>query len=142
MERREARSQRGAGPRPPERTFERPARGRDDPFAPSAQEDEDSVGGSPANLPIPPREFNERERLAQRPEVRGAVGALIDDLRAVFQRDRAVASLPNCARCGVCYHYYVTSELEYREAEGYYICAGCRQLMGSARLPMIRRQQQ
>jgi hypothetical protein len=35
----------------------------------------------------------------------------------------------------------VTSDLEYREAEGYYVCASCRQLLGSARLPMVRRQQ-
>jgi len=102
-------------------------------------EDEDAAVF--AHTPIPPREFNERERLAQRPEIRGEVGALIDDLRGIFQRDRAVASLPDCARCGVCYHYYVTSDLEYREAEGYYVCAGCRQLLGSNRLPMVRRQQ-
>ncbi len=92
-------------------------------------------------MPIPPREFSERERLAQRPEVRGEVGALIDDLRGVFQRDRSVASLPNCARCGVCYHYFMTDDLEYREAEGYYVCAGCAKLLGTTRLPMVRRQQ-
>jgi hypothetical protein len=102
---------------------------------------EDEEAAAFAHTPIPPREFNERERLAQRPEIRGEVGALIDDLRGIFQRDRAVASLPDCARCGVCYHYYTTSDLEYREAEGYYVCASCRQLLGSARLPMVRRQQ-
>jgi hypothetical protein len=94
-----------------------------------------------AHTPIPPREFTERERLAQRPGIRGEVGALIDDLRGIFQRDRAVASLPNCARCGVCYHYFVTDELEYREAEGYYVCPSCAKLLGSTRLPMVRRQQ-
>jgi hypothetical protein len=116
--------------------MERPSNGRDDT---RAQPEEDAA--ELAHLPIPPREFGERERLEQRPEIRGEVGALIDDLRGIFQRDRAVASLPNCARCGVCYHYFVTDELEYRDAEGYYICVRCRQLLGGARLPMVRRQQ-
>jgi hypothetical protein len=133
-EQREARN--GRTPRPPERPVERPYNGREDA---RTQGDEDAV--EQAHMPIPPREFSERERLAQRPEIRGEVGALIDDLRGIFQRDRAVASLPNCARCGVCYHYFVTDDLEYREAEGYYVCANCAKLLGATRLPMVRRQQ-
>src|SRR5262249_9367648 len=115
LEQREARNGRTPSPRPSERIAERPYNGRDDA---RTQEDDDAT--RLAHTAIPPREFSERERLAQRPEIRGEVGALIDDLRGIFQRDRAVASLPNCARCGVCYHYFVTDELEYREAEGYY----------------------
>jgi len=116
--------------------MERPSSGRDDA---RTQGDEDAA--ELAHTPIPPREFTERERLAHRPEIRGEVGALIDDLRGIFQRDRSVASLPNCARCGVCYHYFVTDDLEYREAEGYYVCASCAKLLGATRLPMVRRQQ-
>jgi len=135
-EQREARNGRTPAPRQPERIAERPHNGRTDP---RTQEDDDAT--QLAHTPIPPREFSERERLAQRPEIRGEVGALIDDLRGIFQRDRAVASLPNGARCGVCYHYFVTDELEYREAEGYYVCPGCAKLLGANRLPMVRRQQ-
>lgn len=135
-EQREARNGRAPASRPPDRLVERPFSAREDT---RVQGDED--GAELAHAPIPPREFSERDRLAQRPEIRGEVGALIDDLRGLFQRDRAVASLPNCARCGVCYHYFVTSDLEYREAEGYYVCADCGQLLGANRLPMVRRQQ-
>ncbi len=136
LEQREARNGRTPAPRQTERIAERPHNGRTDP---RTQEDDDAT--QLAHTPIPPREFSERERLAQRPEIRGEVGALIDDLRGIFQRDRAVASLPNGARCGVCYHYFVTDELEYREAEGYYVCPGCAKLLGANRLPMVRRQQ-
>ena len=134
LEQREARNGRTPAPRQPERIAERPHNGRTDP---RTQEDDDAT--QLAHTPIPPREFSERERLAQRPEIRGEVGALIDDLRGIFQRDRAVASLPNGARCGVCYHYFVTDELEYHEAEGYYVCPGCAKLLGANRLPMVRR---
>jgi hypothetical protein len=136
LDQREARNGRTPVPRPPERVAERPHNGRD-----NARTQDDDDATQLAHTPIPPREFSERERLAQRPEVRGEVGALIDDLRGIFQRDRAVASLPNCARCGVCYHYFMSDELEYREAEGYYVCPSCAKLLGATRLPMVRRQQ-
>lgn len=75
-----------------------------------------------------------------RGDVRGEVGALIDDLKAVFQRDRSTASTNGDTRCGICYLHFALDELEYRDAEGYYVCAGCAQALGAARLPMVRRQ--
>lgn len=75
-----------------------------------------------------------------RGDVRGEVGALIDDLKALFQRDRTAASATGGTRCGICYLHFALDELEYRDDEGYYICAGCSQALGSARVPMVRRQ--
>lgn len=82
----------------------------------------------------------ERDELAPRADVRGEVGPLIDELRAVFQRDRSVASAMAAARCGVCYLHYPLDELEYREAEGFYACPTCARALGAQRLPMVRRQ--
>jgi hypothetical protein len=76
-----------------------------------------------------------------RREVRGEVGALIDALHAVFERDRAVASQGGAKRCGICYLHFSVTELEYREDEGHYVCAGCAAVLHQARLPMVRRQQ-
>jgi hypothetical protein len=80
------------------------------------------------------------EELIPRPDVRGAVGELIDDLRGVFQRDRTTASGLGSSRCGVCYLHFPLDELEYREAEGFYVCPNCARALGSQRLPMVRRQ--
>lgn len=76
-----------------------------------------------------------------RRDVRGEVGALIDSLHAVFERDRAVASQGGAKRCGICYLHFSHAELEYRENEGHYVCAGCAAVLHQARLPMVRRQQ-
>jgi len=82
----------------------------------------------------------EEDDLIPRPDVRGEVGALIDELREVFQRDRAVASGMGSARCGVCYLHVPLDALEYREAEGFYVCLDCARALGTQRLPMVRRQ--
>lgn len=76
-----------------------------------------------------------------RPEVRGEFAPLIDALKELFQHDRAVASQGNSTRCGICYLHFVVSDLEYREAEGFYVCASCKQALARSSLPMIRRQQ-
>lgn len=76
-----------------------------------------------------------------RPEVRGEFAPLIDSLKELFQHDRAVASQGSSTRCGICYLHFTVTELEYREAEGFYICAGCKQALARSSLPMIRRQQ-
>ena len=75
-----------------------------------------------------------------REDVRGDVGPLIDALHEVFVQDRAIASQGGSTRCGICYLHFPFSELEYREAEGYYICASCKRALGPARLPMVRKQ--
>jgi hypothetical protein len=76
-----------------------------------------------------------------RPESRGDVGSLIDTLHDLFAQDRAVASQGGSARCGICYLHFPLSALEYREAEGFYVCSGCKRALGHTPLTMIRRQQ-
>lgn len=76
-----------------------------------------------------------------RPESRGEVGSLIDSLHEIFAQDRAVASHGESARCGICYLHFPLAALEYREAEGFYVCAGCKRALGHNPLMMIRRQQ-
>lgn len=107
------------------------------------EEDGEDLGLPPGVLvpQIPPREHNERERLAMRPEIRGDLGPLIDELRAVFEGDRATAMQAASVRCGICYLHNRLDELEYREAEGCYVCARCSQALRGKRVPMIRRQQ-
>jgi len=108
----------------------------------------DSIGGalefrslaSPRPAAIPPREHTERERLAMRPEIRGDLGPLIDDLHALFERHLTVAKQVSSARCGICYLHFPTAELEYREADGFYVCPTCSQDLRGKPLPMIRRQ--
>jgi hypothetical protein len=80
------------------------------------------------------------DTLDVRRDVRGEVGPLIDSLRTLFQGDRATASQGNATRCGICYLHFPLAQLEYRESEGYYVCAGCGHALGAARLPMVRRQ--
>lgn len=77
---------------------------------------------------------------ASRGDVRGDVGPLIDDLKSLFQRDRATASATGGSRCGICYLHFALDAMEYREDEGYYVCAACAQALGAARVPMVRRQ--
>lgn len=91
-------------------------------------------------MAIPPREQNERERVAMRPEIRGELGPLIDELHVLFERHLATAKQAAVARCGICYLHYSTSELEYREADGFYICATCNAALRGKSLRMIRRQ--
>lgn len=76
-----------------------------------------------------------------RTESRGEVGELIDTLHELFAQDRAMASQGSSARCGICYLHFPLSALEYREAEGFYVCAGCKRALGHNPLMMIRRQQ-
>ncbi|MBX5449949.1 hypothetical protein [Thermogemmatispora sp.] len=77
---------------------------------------------------------------------RGPAGAafdlngLIAELRALFERDRQIASLPDSTRCGICYLHYRLSELRWRE-EGFYICRECERLLGEQPMPMLRKQQ-
>lgn len=76
-----------------------------------------------------------------RPESRGEVGPLIDTLHELFSQDRAMASRGDSARCGICYLHFPLTALEHREDEGFYVCEGCRRLLGHQRLMMVRRQQ-
>lgn len=85
------------------------------------------------------RDHADREPL--RPEVRGEVGPLIDALHDLFAQDRTVASQGGTTRCGICYLHFPLAELEYREAEGYYVCSRCARSLGRTQLPMVRRQQ-
>ena len=86
-------------------------------------------------------EEREVASMVPRGDVRGDVGPLIDDLKSVFQRDRATASASGGGtRCGICYLHFVLDELEYRDDEGYYVCGRCAQALGAARVPMVRRQ--
>ncbi len=62
-------------------------------------------------------------------------------LRELFAHDRQIASTPESKRCGICYLYFLGSDLQYREEEGFYICQNCERLLGKQTLPMIRRQQ-
>jgi hypothetical protein len=89
-----------------------------------------------------PDRTSRQEREPLRPEVRGEVGSLIDDLRTLFERDRTVASQSGSARCGICYLHYAQSELRYREAEGFYVCPTCARALGTVEVFMVRRQQQ
>lgn len=104
--------------------------------------DEEAFGTlrGPWPLHAPPREQTERERLAMRPEIRGELGGLIDELRTVFEQDRTVAAQASSVRCGICYLYHPAQSVEYREGEGFYVCEQCREALGNKRLPMIRRQ--
>lgn len=81
------------------------------------------------------------ERTPLRPGVRGDVGPLIESLHEIFERDRATASQGNAARCGICYLHFARAELVYREAEGFYVCPACAELLGATELNMVRRQQ-
>lgn len=106
------------------------------------EEDVDELGAAGISVTqVPPREHSERERLAMRPEIRGELGTLIDELRTVFEADRTVAMQSASVRCGICYMHHRLDELEYREAEGFYVCEPCSQALRGKRLPMIRRQQ-
>lgn len=92
-------------------------------------------GASPAALGY------EHVREPLRAEVRGALGPFIDSLREVFERDRGIASQGNTTRCGICYLHFSITDLLYREEEGFYVCPGCAQALGSSPLFMVRRQQ-
>src|SRR6185437_9198668 len=82
-------------------------------------EDEPVTGANPL---IRPTTYNGSETRDKeiRPEVRGEFAPLIDSLKEIFQRDRAVASQGNSTRCGICYLHFAVTELEYRESEGFY----------------------
>jgi hypothetical protein len=67
--------------------------------------------------------------------------AMLTSLHDLFTHDRQVASQQDSKRCGICYLYFTPEELQYREAEGFYVCSGCAQGLGKQTLPMIRRQQ-
>jgi hypothetical protein len=74
-------------------------------------------------------------------DVRGDIGELVDSLHEAFERDRGIASQGDSARCGICYLHYFLSELQYREEEGYYVCASCARALSHTRILMVRRQQ-
>ncbi|HET8908903.1 MAG TPA: hypothetical protein VFN11_18245 [Ktedonobacterales bacterium] len=76
-----------------------------------------------------------------RPEARGEVGALIDVLHELFAHDRTVASRGDSTRCGICYLHFPLNTLEYREAEGFFVCEACKRSLGHQQVTMIRRQQ-
>ena len=96
----------------------------------------------PAIVSAPPLDEDDGlEYIGPRADVRGNVGGLIDSLHEVFTRDRSVASQGGAARCGVCYLHFPVAELIYRDAEGFYVCQSCSHALGSARVPMVRRQQ-
>lgn len=82
----------------------------------------------------------EHVREPLRTEVRGALGPFIDSLREVFERDRGLASQSTSTRCGICYLHFAMTDLRYREDEGFYVCPGCAQTLGSSPLFMVRRQ--
>ncbi len=108
-------------------------------------DDTPATGVMPAvRPPRHERTTRERERYVHIPgtvDVRGDVGPLIDDLHAIFERDRAVASQGNTARCGVCYFHFSLAELVYRDAGGFYVCPDCERALGPTRIVMVRRQQ-
>lgn len=98
--------------------------------------------GTRANPEAEPAAEAGRDASAYTPrgDVRGDVGPLIDDLRTIFQHDRATASATGGTRCGICYLHFALDALEYRDDEGYYVCTRCAQALGTARVPMVRRQ--
>ncbi len=98
------------------------------------------AASGPHAMVIPAREHGERERLAMRPEIRGDLGVLIDDLRQLFEREIASAKQAGSARCGICYLHFMIAELDYREADGFYICEKCSQALRGKPLRMIHRQ--
>ncbi len=65
---------------------------------------------------------------------------MIQSLRELFEHDRQVASQSESTRCGICYLYFPSSELRYRD-EGFYVCQGCGQALGGHDVPMLRKQQ-
>lgn len=131
--------------------------GHQPPFAIVAPSDLDGVNGASHGAAngatdgaephgwVPRIERQERpertDRPPLRPGVRGDVGPLIEALHDIFERDRATASQGNAARCGICYLHFARSELVYREAEGFYACPTCAELLGATELNMVRRQQ-
>jgi hypothetical protein len=65
---------------------------------------------------------------------------MLQSLHELFKHDRLVASQPNSTRCGICYLYFLLSELQYRD-EGFYICSGCSRTLGHQAVPMLHKQQ-
>lgn len=111
----------------------------------SAHVPEDGAdGGTPLTWPARNangEQLDRGDRQPLRPAVRGEVGPLIESLKSLFEKDRATASQSNSTRCGLCYLHFTIAELEYRDAEGYYVCANCAHGLGSQQLPMVRKQQ-
>lgn len=66
---------------------------------------------------------------------------MLETLHETFTHDRQIASQADSKRCGICYLYFVISDLHYREEEGFYVCTGCEHTLGKQKLPMVRRQQ-
>ncbi len=80
------------------------------------------------------------ELVAMRPEIRGELGPLIDELHARFEQEIASAKQAGSLRCGICYLHFAIAEMDYREADGFYICQMCGQALRGRPLRMIRRQ--
>ena len=68
--------------------------------------------------------------------------AMLISLHELFEHDRQIASQSDATRCGICYLYFLLSELHYRDEEGFYVCSGCERALAKQTLPMLRRQQQ
>jgi hypothetical protein len=66
---------------------------------------------------------------------------MLTSLRELFAHDRQIASTQESKRCGICYLYFISTDLHYREEEGFYLCLNCERLLGKQTLPMVRRQQ-
>ncbi len=75
------------------------------------------------------------------PSVSSDFEQMVQSLHDLFEHDRQVASQTDSTRCGICYLHFSLTELHYRDAEGFYVCAGCNSSLGDHRLPMIHRQQ-
>src|SRR5260370_939348 len=73
----------------------------------------------------------------------GAFGfeELLMSLRELFAHDRQVATQSDNKRCGICYLYFTSSEVDYRGEEGFDVCSNCERTLGKQTLPMVRRQQ-
>lgn len=99
------------------------------------------VGAGSEPTSAPRAEDDDEIDYSHHPDVRGEVGPLIDTLKSLFEQDRGISAGGGSSRCGLCYLHYPLSQLEYREREGFYICADCERALGSAEVFMVRRQQ-
>jgi hypothetical protein len=99
--------------------------------------------GNPSRDPVSHQEQGPTEGpvFFESRDVRGDIGELIDSLHEAFERDRGIASQGDSARCGICYLHYFLGELQYRDEEGYYVCASCARALSHTRILMVRRQQ-
>ncbi len=116
-----------------------PAREDDTPPAPSATSSAPTTQRGPHMNGS--SDGHSTKHVTQRaPTPPGELSEMFATLRDLFVQDRANASRPDAARCGICYLTFPRDHLVYREAEGYYACPECARALNGARLPMLRRQ--